>query len=121
MKYYSQHLQLIENSIWHIGQFPYQKLVFFGNCQSAISANTNYTQPPSEIYSPAPVVLFFLPFLPSPFLTCFPIIPTSFGGKGYHLRRGLGFSGVFLSCKVNYRRSAYSSRSHLIITLSLAD
>ena len=31
--------------------------------------------------------LSFPYFLPSPFLTCFAILPTSFGGKGSHLRR----------------------------------
>ena len=34
-------------------------------------------------------VPYFPYFLPSPFLTCCAILPTSFGGKGPHLRRWL--------------------------------
>ena len=41
----------------------------------------------------APIDLLFTSsfpyFLPSPFLTCCAILPTSFGGKGPHLRRWL--------------------------------
>ena len=74
--------------------------------------------------------IFSLSFLPSHFLTCCGILPTSFGGKGPHLWRWLvaqplhqtdsklRFSGVFLSCKA--RSSVHSPRDHFIITLSLA-
>ena len=72
-------------------------------------------------------------FLPSPFLTCCAILPTSFGGKGPHLRRWLvaqplhqtvsklRFSGVFLSPKVNARRSMHSPQDYFIITLIISD
>ena len=81
---------------------------------------------PNYPYPPFPS---FIPFL---FLTCCVILPTSFLGKGPHLRRWLvaqppstvyymTFSGFFLSGKVNARRFVYSPWYHLIITLSSAD
>ena len=67
-------------------------------------------------------VLSFFPHLPSPFLMCCAILPTSFKWKGPHLRRWLvaqpsstvsllRFSGVFLGCKVNARRPEHSTVS----------
>ena len=51
---------------------------------------------------------------------------TSFGGRKLHLRRWMVaqpssslLAGVFLSCKVNARRSVHSPWYHFIITLSL--
>ena len=71
----------------------------------------------------------FLYFLPSPFLTFCATLPTSFGGKGPHLRRWLvaqllhrlRFSGVFLSYKANARRSVHSPQDHFIINLIISD
>ena len=68
---------------------------------------------------------------PFPFLTCFAILPTSFGGKVPHLRRRLvaqphqtvsqlRFFGVLLSCKANVRRSVHSPRIISFSSLSLA-
>ena len=74
---------------------------------------------PAAHYYPVPSFPYFLPF---PILTCCAILPTSFGGKGPHLRRRLvarplhqtvsqlRFSGVFLGCKANARRSVNSSQ-----------
>ena len=56
-------------------------------------------------------------FLPSPFPTYCAILPTSFGGKGLHLR----FSGVSLSYKANARRSVESPQDHFIITLIISN
>ena len=59
------------------------------------------------------------------------ILPTSFGGNGPHLRRWLvaqplhqtvcllRFSGVFLGCKANARKSVHSPRIISLSTLSL--
>ena len=69
----------------------------------------------------------FPSFLPFPFLACCAILSSLFGDKGSHLRRlmaaqpsstvfQLRFSRVFLSCKVNAKRSVHSLRYHLIIT-----
>ena len=75
----------------------------------------------------------FPSFLSSLFLTCWTILPTSFGGKGPHLRRWLvaqhvhqtvsylRFSGVFLSYKANARWSVQSPQDHFMITLIISD
>ena len=71
-----------------------------------------------------PILSSFPYFLPSPFLTCCVILLTSFGGNGPHLRWWmfaqplhqtvslLRFSGVFLSCKANARRSVQNPQDH---------
>ena len=55
-------------------------------------------------------------YLPSPFLTCCAILPTSFGDKepiwGDCFLAEV--SGIFFSCKLNARRSVHSPRYHLI-------
>ena len=69
------------------------------------------------------------PFLPCPSLMCCAIVPKSFRDKGPHVRRLLVAHAssdgllvqVFLSCKVNSRRSVHSPRLHFSSPLSLAD
>ena len=67
-----------------------------------------------------------------PFLNSCAILPTSFGEKGFHLRRWriaqpsstvsqLRFSGVFLSSIVNARISMHRPRYHFIITLIISE
>ena len=84
----------------------------------------------SDIYITPPSRPFF--FLPSLFQTCCAILPTSFEGKGPHLKRlliaqplhqtdsQLRFSGVFLSFKGNTKRSVHSPQDHFISPLSFA-
>ena len=74
----------------------------------------------------------FTSFLPSPFLTCCAILPTSFGGKGPHLRQSpvaqplhqtvsqLRFSGVFLSFKANARAGDLCTVPRIISLSSLS-
>jgi hypothetical protein len=67
-------------------------------------------------------------FLPSPFLTCCANLPTSFGGKGRHLRRWLVAQPLhqtvfwcFPHFKANARIPVHSPQDHFIITLIISD
>ena len=70
-----------------------------------------------------------LSFLLSPSLTCCMILPTSFGGKGPHLKWWLVtqasldglLARVFLGHKENARRSVHSPQYNLISASSLAN
>ena len=107
---------------WQVGERRVVLLILW-YCQSITSRPSVYSEKTMlhAWYS-------FPLFLSSPFLTYCAIIPTSFRGRGPHLRRRLvaqpsstvsklRFSRIFIDCKVNARRPVRSRRYHHIVTL----